>query len=87
MFDVWWAYYECEPFGSQWEQTASLAAMMHANTTMMAATHGVKSEAFGVIDFMPQDSLSWRKRKATGSGKKTHPKVQVEILKRAFGFS
>ena len=87
MFDLWWAYYQCEPFGSQWEQTANLAAVVHANTAMLAATRGAKAETFGVIDFMPLDSMTWQKRTKIRSRGIKHPKVQSQILKQAFGFT
>lgn len=86
VFNVWWAYYQCEPFGSHWEQTASLAAVVHANTAMLAATRGVKLEPMSVVDFVPSDSMKWHKRTRTKAGV-SHPKVQSEILKRAFGFT
>lgn len=86
-FDVWWAYYQCEPFGSHWEQTASLAAVVHANTAMMAATRGVKLEPMKVVDFVPSDSMRWMKRTRSKAGGIRHPKTQKQILKRAFGFT
>jgi hypothetical protein len=87
VFDLWWAYYQCEPFGSHWEQTANLASVIHANTAMMAATRGAKTEMFGVIDFMPRDSMTWQKRTKTKSRGIKNPKVQAQILKQSFGFT
>lgn len=84
---MWWAYYQCEPFGSHWEQTANLAAMIHGNTMTMAAHHGVKMEPLSVVDFVPGDSMPWRKRTRLGKNGIRHPKVQSQIIKRAFGFS
>jgi hypothetical protein len=86
VFDVWWAYYQCEPFGSHWEQVASVAATVHANNAMLAATRGVKMEPMSVVDFMPADSMKWQKRTNIKSRGIKHPKAQSEILKRAFGF-
>jgi hypothetical protein len=86
VFDLWWAYYQCEPFGSHWEQTANLASMIHANTAMMAATHGVKSELFGVIDFMPRDSMDWVKRKKRKRTGIHSPTAQRPLILQAFGF-
>lgn len=87
VLSVWWAYYQCEPFGSHWEQSASLASVIHANTAMMAATHGAKMEPLSVIDFMPQDSMNWKKRTKLSRGGIRHPKVQEQIIKQAFGFT
>lgn len=87
VFDVWWAYYQCEPFGSHWEQAASLSAMIHSNTVMMAATRGAKVESLSVVDFMPADSMRWQKRTKLKSRGIKHPRAQTDILKRAFGFS
>lgn len=86
MFDVWWAYYQCEPFGSHWEQFASVSAMIHSNTVMMAATRGAKVDPLSVVDFMPSDSMKWQKRTKRSSRGIKHPKAQAEILKRSFGF-
>jgi hypothetical protein len=87
VFDVWWAYYQCEPFGSHWEQFASVSAMIHSNTVMMAATRGAKVDPLSVVDFMPSDSMKWQKRTKFKSRGISHPKAQTDILKRAFGFS
>jgi hypothetical protein len=87
VFELWWSYYQCEPFGCHWEQTANLAAMIHANTAMLAASRGVKSEAFSVVDFMPRDSMTWQKRTKIRSRGIKNPKVQSQILKQAFGFT
>ena len=86
MFDVWWAYYQCEPFGLHWAQTASMSAVIHANTAMMAATRGAKMEPMSVIDFMPSDSLKWQKRTRLSSKGIKHPVAQAAVIKRAFGF-
>jgi hypothetical protein len=87
VFEVWWAYYQCEPFGSHWEQTASLAATIHGTNVVAAAARGVKMEALSVVDFMPSDSMKWKKRTRLGSRGIKHPKAQEEIFKRAFGFA
>ena len=87
MFEVWWAYYQCEPFGSHWEQVASMCSMIHSANTMTAASRGVKMEPLSVVDFMPSDSMKWKKRTRLGSRGIKHPKAQAEIIKRAFGFS
>jgi hypothetical protein len=87
VFEVWWAYYQCEPFGSHWEQTASLAAVVHANNAMLAATRGVKMEPLSVVDFVPSDAMKWHKRTKIKSSGIKHPKAHAEILKKAFGFS
>jgi hypothetical protein len=86
VFELWWSYYQCEPFGSHWEQTATLATMLQANTSMVAATHGVKTEQYGVIDFLPRDSMSWIKRTKRASKGIKHPQAQSSIIKQAFGF-
>jgi hypothetical protein len=87
VLDIWWAYYQCEPFGSHWEQTASVAAMVSANTTMLAATRGIECKASSVLDFMPGDSMPWKKRK-NRQRKKGLRKSQEQIfaIKQAFGF-
>jgi hypothetical protein len=86
VLDIWWAYYQCEPFGSHWEQVATIAAMVHGNTTMLAATRGIETQSFGVIDFMPSDSMPWAKRnKAKRKGIKK-PAAQATIMRQAFGF-
>jgi hypothetical protein len=54
---------------------------------MLAATRGVKMEPMSVIDFMPSDSMKWKKRTKLRSRGISHPKAQTDILKRAFGFS
>ena len=64
-----------------------MAAVMHANTAMIAAAHGGKLDPMSVVDFMPTDSMTWRKRTRLGSKGIKHPAAQTEILKRAFGFT
>ena len=86
VLDVWWSYYQCEPFGSHWEQVASLSSMIHSNTAMIAATKGVKVEPMSVVDFLPSDSMPWVKRSRSKPQGVTHPKIQTQILRRAFGF-
>jgi len=86
VFDIWWSYYQCEPFGSQWEQTASLATVIHGNTAMLAATKGIKTDAFGVIDFMPSDSMKWIKRTKRRRRAITRSQAQTPIIMKAFGF-
>jgi hypothetical protein len=86
VLELWWAYYQCEPFGSHWEQTANLASVIHSNTCMMAATHGIKAESFGVIDFMPRDAMRWVKRKKKYRSGITQPAAQRPIILQAFGF-
>jgi hypothetical protein len=53
---------------------------------MMAATHGIKTESFGVIDFMPRDSMRWVKRKKKYRNGITQPAAQRPIILQAFGF-
>lgn len=53
---------------------------------MLAATRGVKSEAIGVVDFMPRDSVPWMKRERRKKKGITTPEGQAAILKHAFGF-
>ena len=88
VLEVWWAYYQCEPFGSHWEQTASIAAMVSANVSMMAASHGMKCEAASVLDFLPSDAMPWEKRKKRRREKKglRKPQEQIFALQNAFGF-
>jgi hypothetical protein len=87
VLDIWWAYYQCEPFGSHWEQTASIAAMVSANTTMLAASRGVKCESASVLDFLPGDSMPWEKRKKRQKKKGLRkPQEQIFAIKNAFGF-
>jgi hypothetical protein len=87
VLDIWWAYYQCEPFGSHWEQTASIAAMVSANTTMLAATRGVECESASVLDFLPGDSMPWEKRKKRQKKKGLRkPQEQIFAIKNAFGF-
>lgn len=86
MLDLWWAYYQCEPFGRQWEQAASLMSVMSQNTSMLAATKGSKLKPFGVVDFMPGDSVPWEKRQKIKRGGVTDGKLQQTFIKQAFGF-
>jgi hypothetical protein len=88
VYDFWRAYYQCEPFGSEWEQTASVCSMISANTAMLAACHGSKTKSFGVVDFMPADSVSWLRggRQESQRTGITDPKLQAAFLKQAFGF-
>jgi hypothetical protein len=53
---------------------------------MLAATHGIKAESFGVIDFMPRDSMRWVKRKKKYRSGITQPAAQRPIILQAFGF-
>ena len=84
--ELWWAYYQCEPFGSHWEQVASIAATIHSSNAIQAAAHGVKMQPLSVVDFLPSDSMKWKKRTQFSSRGIKHPKAQSEIIKRAFGF-
>lgn len=43
-------------------------------------------EPLSVVDFLPTDSMSWKKRTRLGSRGIKHPKAQADIIKRAFGF-
>ena len=86
VFETWWAYYQCEPFGKHWEQVASIASTVSAVSAMVAATHGTKAESVGVLDFMPGDSLSWIKRKRAKRKGVTSGLAQAMIIKQAFGF-
>jgi hypothetical protein len=54
---------------------------------MMAATRGTRIDAFGVIDFMPRDAMTWHKRRQIRSGGIKHPNIQIQILKQSFGFT
>jgi hypothetical protein len=54
---------------------------------MLAASCGVKAEPFGVIDFLPNDSMRWLKRSASKRRKGiTSAKAQAPIILQAFGF-
>lgn len=53
---------------------------------MLAATRGIKTDAFGVVDFMPADSMRWVKRSKQKSRGITSSKAQTPILLRSFGF-
>ena len=64
-----------------------MCSMIHSANTMTAASRGVKMEPLSVVDFMPSDSMKWKKRTRLGSRGIKHPKAQAEIIKRAFGFS
>jgi hypothetical protein len=86
VFQVWWGYYRCEPFGSHWEQTANLASLIHAGNCIAAAGKGVKMDTYSVSDFLPADSVPWRKRSTVRKAGVRHPKIQSQIIKRAFGF-
>jgi hypothetical protein len=87
VLDLWWAYYQCEPFGSHWEQTANVTAMIHGMTSMLAATHGTKLEPLSVVDLLPGDSMPWRKRTKLRRNGIKHPKIQSQMIKHAFGFT
>ena len=86
VFDIWWSYYQCEPFGCHWEQTASLAATMSATSAMIAASRGVTTKPIGVLDFMPSDSVPWMKRERREGKKITSGAGQSAVIKQAFGF-
>lgn len=86
VFDLWWSYYQCEPFGRNWEQSASIAASVSNVASMIAASNGVKSDPASVLDFMPSESLPWMKRKKYGNNSVTDGKVQALVLPRMFGF-
>lgn len=86
VFDTWWAYYQCEPFGKHWEQVASIASTVSAVSAMVAATHGTKAESVGVLDFMPGDSLSWIERKRHKAKGITSGAGQAAVIRHAFGF-
>jgi len=88
VFDIWYAYYQCEPFGSHWEQTATIAAMLSFNNTLTAAASGSKLPAASVLHFMPSDAVPWRKRKriTTAAEGITDAKQQQMYLFRKFGF-
>jgi len=59
---------------------------MHGNSAMLAATKGVKIDAFGVIDFMPADSMKWVKRSKRRQRAITRSQAQTPIIMKAFGF-
>jgi hypothetical protein len=59
---------------------------MSAVSSMIAATHGVKSEPVGVLDFMPSDSLPWMKRHRRKPNGVTGGAGQAAVIKQAFGF-
>jgi hypothetical protein len=61
--------------------------MVSANTTMLAATRGVKCDSASVLDFMPSDSMPWEKRKKRQRKKGLRkPQEQIFAIKNAFGF-
>lgn len=87
MFDLWYAYWQVEPFGRQWEQTASILSMLSGAQSLQAATAGCKIETKGVVDFMPAGSVGWdRRRQAEKRKGTTDPRIQSMMLKQAFGF-
>jgi hypothetical protein len=89
VFDVWHAYDQVEPFGREWEQTASICSMLSTLTALLSACHGGEAKSFGVVDFMPADSVSWLRKKRPKARKPkgvTNPKLQELAIKRAFGF-
>jgi len=53
---------------------------------MIAATKGIKTESFGVIDFMPSDAMKWIKRSRRKRRGITGAKAQTPIIQRSFGF-
>ena len=61
-------------------------SVVHANSAMLAATRGIKLETLSVLDFLPSDSMKWQKRKKLKSSAIKHPKIQADIIKKAFGF-
>mgnify|MGYP003645979245 FL=1 len=63
-----------------------MCSMVHSANTMTAASRGVKMEPLSVVDFMPADSMTWKKRTRLSSRGIKHPKIQADIMKRAFGF-
>jgi len=87
-FDIWEAYYQIEPFGDEWNQTASMLSMISGLQSLTAASYGEKMKVVEPLDFMPGDSLSWkRRRKATPKrGGITDGKLQTTYILASFGF-
>lgn len=87
-FDIWEAYYQCEPFGNEWAQTASVLSMVSGLQSMTAAVNGQKMKVVEPLDFMPGDSLSWKRRQkaAPKRGGITDGKLQTTYILASFGF-
>jgi hypothetical protein len=65
---------------------ATLASILDSANAMAAASKGVEMKSMNVVDFLPADSMKWKKRTRLSSGGIKHPVAQAHILKRAFGF-
>jgi hypothetical protein len=61
--------------------------MQHASNTMTAASKGVEMDQLRVVDFLPGDSVPWKKRTKLKSKGIRHPGIQTQIMKRTFGFA
>ena len=64
-----------------------LAATIHTGNVLTAAAHGAKIQAFNVLDFLPTDSQTWRKRTKLKKRGIKDPKIQATFIKQAFGFT
>ena len=83
---IWEAYYQIEPFGNQWQQTASLLSMLSVSQALQAATGGHKMKPLPPIDFMPHDSLGWAKRTKQKKRGIADGHIQKTFILASFGF-
>lgn len=54
---IWSAFYRVEPWGNEYERSAGVAALISAQTAMIAATVAQKMTPQPVSDFMPSNWL------------------------------
>lgn len=85
-FDEWIAYYLLEPFGDQWRQSGSIAAMVH-NAAMFQLAGGDPPEESLLTDeeFIPKFKKHSRRSKTTRKGRRLDPKLAEIEMRRRFG--
>lgn len=86
VFDLWYAYYQVEPWGNEWEQTADTLAMQTNIIATIARSVGGKIEPKDSIEFMPFDSRRYERDRVKPRGI-TDPKQQEMCLAINFGFT
>lgn len=55
--DAWLAYYRVEPFGTSWNQSATIAAEVCRLGDLYISSKGGKTPPVKLRDFLPADSL------------------------------
>lgn len=87
-FDLWQAYYQIEPFGNEWAQTASTLSMISGMQSLIASANGQKMKVVEPLDFMPPDSLGWRRKRKRDEqrGGISDGDLQKTYILASFGF-